>query len=818
MKAFRITLLAVGMVLLTFSATIARAQFMPVVYDNVYGKENQFTTATADFQSGDVVTSGVNSGKVVLTWLDRNGESRFTKRFNSDELSAVSKIIPISEEKVLLVGRCTASDRSKKNQTGKALIISSKGVIERNLKVGEEGTVITHGELLVNGNLILSGSTPEAGGGNSALICKVSPKDRIIYSYTAAVGETCNWFNVLGSRTEYLNAAFSSLGKEGSSVVRLDENGKPYFITQLPDPTFKIERMISTIDGDIFLVGQGQKAGGTLIKIRQEGDIVFQKQIVPATPQSKLDKLIVCPTGEILVGGSDQQNSFYALLRSDGTELSSNVDKGVVSGIVNNVLTGDCMVSVYLPEVRQGKIIKLSKQGRKLFEKNTAANYTSLRVNVNGDLLMGAPQTGRLTMISNLGEMLFDRFVVENTPLNFVDVLLPVNGEAIFTGLDSRVAKLAHGVYVSDINVNKPISGYSTATFTVTLSGYAFAQEGAPKPVTVNYKTRPITALEGVNYNPVSGTLSFVPSADGSGRYLNKFVVEVPVMANDVLEGERTFTLDLVDVKQSYLIKSSSVATIEDQPAIVKLISTTAGMEGEKDVTYTLGIFKTNGTPLTNATKADIVIDGVYGNGTADKLDFDMGRLPRLTIASQAHSGVFNVATLDDTRYESIKTVIINFNKVYAMSDTDVSFGSHQLSCVGQLYDQAALVAIESLGDHTKLNNVLSGLFKVALHRAKDGALLTNNSGSDIVLTPLVGKGSTAKQGVDFVLSNSHDLRIWGDDKSSAVNLTGMVLFSPEGVVKTVSVSLQDVNAGINAGKISISPDKKTAQFTITNK
>lgn len=39
---------------------------------------------------------------------------------------------------------------------------------------------------------------------------------------------------------------------------------------------------------------------------------------------------------------------------------------------------------------------------------------------------------------------------------------------------------------------------------------------------------------------------------------------------------------------------------------------------------YELGIFKTNGVRLTNATKADIVIDGIYGKGTADKMDFDM--------------------------------------------------------------------------------------------------------------------------------------------------------------------------------------------------
>ena len=182
---------------------------------------------------------------------------------------------------------------------------------------------------------------------------------------------------------------------------------------------------------------------------------------------------------------------------------------------------------------------------------------------------------------------------------------------------------------MSDIQVSKPIMGSATATFTVTLSGYSFTPEGAPLPVTVDYKTRPVTASEGVNYDPVAGTLSFVPSTDGSDRYLNKFAVEVPINANDLLEGSRTFNLDLSNISNSYLIRSSSQALIKDQPAIVRLIGTKAGIEGEQDIVYELGIFKTNGVALTNATRANIVIDGIYGKGTADQLDFDMGRLPR---------------------------------------------------------------------------------------------------------------------------------------------------------------------------------------------
>jgi hypothetical protein len=408
--------------------------------------------------------------------------------------------------------------------------------------------------------------------------------------------------------------------------------------------------------------------------------------------------------------------------------------------------------------------------------------------------------------------------VEENNPQNFAEVFLPANGEVFFAGANSRIAKLAHGVYVADVSVNKPINGYTTAAITVTLSGYSYSAQGTPVPVTVDYKTTPITASEGVNYDPVSGTISFIPPADGGERYLNQFTVEVPIKANDLLEGVRTFSLDLSDVNNSYLIRSSSIGAIEDQQAIVGIIATTPGLEGQTDITYQLGLFKTNGTPLTNATRADVVIDGIYGKGTSDQLDFDMGLLPRLIIAAGQHSGQFNVVTLDDARYESDKTVVIDFNKVHAMSDTNVSFGSNILSATGLLHDQAAQVVIESLGSHTRFNNQVSGFFKISLVRAKDGVLLTNHSGADVTLSAEAGSSSSAELGRDFVFTNIHDLRIWGDGRSSAVNLNGMVLYSPENVQKTVSVVLTGVQSGDDAGELTVSPERNTAQMTISNK
>lgn len=809
---------AFGMAIAIFAADRAQAQFMPVVYDRSYGKEIHYEQVCPDFSNGDVVAVGESGGHPMVTWFNRLGESILSRKFPAGDFSKITNIFPLQDGKVLLVGCRTISSRDNRGATGRAIVLTSKGVVEQDVRVGEFGSCVTQGRQLMDGSLILSGDSPVVTGGRKPFICKISPSGRLVYNYIPTAGEICAGLNVLGSSTEYLHVAFSSKDNEGSCVVRLDERGKPFFITQLPDRTFRIEKMVSTVDGDLYLAGEGQKAGGAVIKIRPEGDIVFQKQIVPTSVETRLDQLIVCPTGEIMVGGNDLTNSYYAQLRPDGTELISQVDRGMIAGITHDPVSGSCVASLYNPATAQGKIIKFSRQGHRMYEKNTAADYTSLRINGNGDLLMGSPAAGRLSMLSSLGELLFDRYVVENTPTPFAAASLPANGEAIFLGDGNRIIKLAHGIYMSDIQVSKPIMGSATATFTVTLSGYSFTPEGAPLPVTVDYKTRPVTASEGVNYDPVAGTLSFVPSTDGSDRYLNKFSVEVPINANDLLEGSRTFNLDLSNISNSYLIRSSSQALIKDQPAIVRLIGTKAGIEGEQDIVYELGIFKTNGVALTNATRANIVIDGIYGKGTADRLDFDMGRLPRLTIKPDMHSGQYRVETKEDTRYESVKSVVVDFSHIYAMSDTDVNFSSSVLSCKGELYDQPALVAIESLGDFGRKNNVVSGFFKVSLLRAKDGALQTNCSGGDILIDAVIDPSTTGRPGQDFVLTNQHDLRIWGDDMSSAVNINGMVLYSPDSTVRNVVVKLNGVKAVAEGGKISVSPTKAISGFNIHNK
>ena len=812
----------IASILLCLAGLSAEAQYMPVVYDNNFNSNSEIISIESEFLNGDIVIATQKDNRQVVAWLNREGIPLSVKEFKSNELNSVNRLIALSEDQVLVVGDyCYAknSNNGEDQVRGVVLLLSKSGNIVRRIEVGPSGTSLIHAELLDSGSFIVSGRSINGKGANKGFIGKISITDRVVYEYFAPYGSVCHDFTVQQGAGENVFALFSGEENEGSSVVRLDESGKPYYITRFSDDEFQAEKMIIAKDQEVVIVGQGVKSGGAVIKLRKEGDIVFQKQVVPSTPLTKFEHLSISEDGRILVGGNDVHNAFYTLLRNDGTELSANVDKGFVSSIAINRETGESVVSLYNNDTQGGKVIKLSTDGKKMFEKQTAAMYNDIAFNYFGDIMMVSATSGRISQLSSVGELLFDRYVTESTPQTFKEAILPANGSIVFVGDNGRLAKLAHGIYVSDVRVLKPIHGHTNAIFTINLSGFSFTKEGAPIPVSVEYTTTEGTAKENRNFSPVKGTLSFIPSSDGAEKYLRKYVVEVPVKSNDMLEGDRIFTLDLNGAKDSYVIRGRSEATIEDQPVIVKLNSTVAGYEGASNIQYELGIYKTNGVALINDTGADIVVDGVYGKSSADDLDYQKGRIPRVTIKPLKHNGSFAVIPLADTRYEAKKSVVIEFNKVYAMSDTRIGFMGDELITNGDLYDQPAMVSVESLGNLGKTSNMVSGLFKVSLLRASDGVLLTNNSGSDIIVNLSTDAESTAESGKDYVFTNLHNARIWGDGTASAVNIDGVLLHtgSNTGANKTVGIEIQKVHVGTDALPISISPKGTKSMFKIKN-
>ena len=818
MKKTRIHRVWILFLLSVITCLQVKAQYMPVVFDKVYGDKNQIQLV-CPLSGDEVALVGKEGQKYNLTWVEREGDVVFSLPLTG--FTAVNEIVELDNSQVLVVGQSSVPNvKGKKDKItlcGRIVVINRGGRIVTDIYAGDQGSNFLKGMLLRSGAFVVSGSEPKGADGRQGILLKLDPTGSVVYQYKNAGGGYCDQFAVMGNSIEYICAAFSAgKDKEQALVVRLDDKGKPYYMTTIPAKQFVVTGLNANInDGSVLVIGNSPIDGGIIYKIRPEGDIVFAKNMIPANQgAAMLDHLQVARNGNILVGGSGSQG-YYALLRNDGTALYSGTSKGNVRGIGMNPATGESVVTTYDMSGRRGTFIRIHPTGKVEFERSLDGNFDKMKVTNSGDILLLSSSEGRVCMFSSTGEKEFDRYVTDNKPTAYRQAYTSSSGELLFLGMGGRLVKLGNGLYVSDVKITKPVNGIATAIFTVTLTGYATTKEGAPIPVSVGYATQEKTANIANNFTPVKGKLSFTPSRGTADRYLVKQDIEVSVKANNLIEGMKEFELVLSDAQQSYLVKPVGKAVIEDQQAVVKLVRTEQGEEGTKDILYELGLFKPDGTPLTNSTGANIIVDGIYGEGTADALDFDMGLTPRVMFANGSQKSSFLVKTLEDTRYELPKTVVINFNKVHCLSGSNVAFEGELLSCSGVVVDQPARLMIASLGDHRLNNNVVSGFFTVSLVRASDGALLTNATGSDVIVNCVTVPDASAKEGKDFVFTNMHDLRISGDGNHSSANVYGVVLYSTDAAEKQVKLKIKSVTQPTGAQPISVSDAESSAEFTI---
>lgn len=791
------------------------AQFMPVVYNRTYGNDLEYQNITT-LPTGEVAMVGCHGGTTTISWIKKDGDILFTRNLTRNFIS-VNTVSSLPNNRLLIAGQAK-DNKSKKtidDTRGRAVIIDNAGTILSDIYVGGNGSVLNSARQLKDGNLVLAGYELKNGNTRWGIIGKYDQAGKELYKYTAEASGPCVGFEVLGSNKEHIQAAFTSGEETVSTIVRLDTQGKPIYVTRLPDKEFRINKIEVSSSEEMFLIGSSIQNGGRIMKIRKEGDIVFDKEIVPPSSVTSLEHLSLGVNGNILVGGNSADKSYYSLLRNDGTDLNKYVLTGHITKLEMNRVSGESVVTGFDTERRRGTIVGLSKDGRQIYKKNTDGNFDYIRFTPTGILLVEAA-TSRVCMLNNMGELLFDRQTITEGSNSFEKVCFTSQGDVIFKGNGSHLIKMGHGLYVSDIKINKPVNGQTTAIFTVTLTGFSTNEQGVPLPVTVDYITKEGTATENKNFSPVKGSLSFVPSNEGAGSYMMKQDIEVPVKANNLLEGQKLFEVLLSNINNSYGVKATGIGTIEDHAALVRLVAIEDGLENEKDVAYELGIFKTNGEALINGTLADISIDGVYGKGTADALDFDMGIIPRVVIEKGAHTGLFNVKTLEDTRYELPKSVIIDFAKINAINDLNIGFEATLLSCKGYIIDQPAILEITSLGDHGRLNNIVSGFFTVSLLRASDNALLTNTTGGDIKIGCSIDESTTAIEGKDFVLTNLHDLKIVGDGNRGNVNLNGIVLFDDAKTgSKRLQMSINSIGIPDNAPQVVLSSKNTNASFAI---
>ncbi|HEX5616250.1 MAG TPA: Calx-beta domain-containing protein [Acidimicrobiia bacterium] len=155
---------------------------------------------------------------------------------------------------------------------------------------------------------------------------------------------------------------------------------------------------------------------------------------------------------------------------------------------------------------------------------------------------------------------------------------------------DSPTAGSARA-FVSDMTVVEGDSGTRTAQLTVGLS------RAAADVSTVSYTTVAGTATAGVDFRPISGTLTF-------GKNVVSKLVQVHLLPDTVSEGNETFDLQLTGVTGPTLLSADPTGTVtivdDDLAGAPTALVATAGTTlGAVDLTWTAPA-STGGQPITD--------------------------------------------------------------------------------------------------------------------------------------------------------------------------------------------------------------------------
>lgn len=164
-------------------------------------------------------------------------------------------------------------------------------------------------------------------------------------------------------------------------------------------------------------------------------------------------------------------------------------------------------------------------------------------------------------------------------------------------------------------------------------------------PVSVTYATEDNSARAGIDYLPVSGTVTFAP-----GQTLQ--IVKVPVLGNILPQGSRAFYLKLSNAQQGYLVTDYAQGIIEDhdQPVYARfLVSEASGSESQAIVTVQVVLDHAVPVPVSVTYRVNSLGDNADFEGSAE-LGKDVTDLSgRITFQPGQMVATFQVRVLNDS-------------------------------------------------------------------------------------------------------------------------------------------------------------------------
>ena len=214
------------------------------------------------------------------------------------------------------------------------------------------------------------------------------------------------------------------------------------------------------------------------------------------------------------------------------------------------------------------------------------SDYTA----TSGTLVFNQGETSKQISITVLNDSVYE--LQESFALNLSS---PTGGATLGT-------PATHTLVVSDndpqpqlainvIAVIEPLSGTTTATFTVTLTG------ATTVPATVNYATADVTAIAPGDYVATSGTLTFNVGETSKN-------IAVTINSDNITEALETFRVNLSGVTNATYSNTFGVGTIRQQYSNGKIAFNSTRDGGDLEI-YTMNADGSGQTRITNITGRD---------------------------------------------------------------------------------------------------------------------------------------------------------------------------------------------------------------------
>lgn len=186
--------------------------------------------------------------------------------------------------------------------------------------------------------------------------------------------------------------------------------------------------------------------------------------------------------------------------------------------------------------------------------------------------------------VDTFGVWAYDRSLSEPGGVTVIPVVVPITASVVASGPHMSVG---------DVTLDEGNTGFKEAVFTVLLSAPATSE------VTVRYATADGTAVGGMDYTPVSGTLTFAAGDDAAE-------VRVAVVGDVAVESDETFNLTLSSPSGATLDTAVATGTILNDDAAQELpeisitgAAVTEGGTGTTEAAFTVTLSRAGAVPVS---------------------------------------------------------------------------------------------------------------------------------------------------------------------------------------------------------------------------